>query len=96
VTAKIELYTSPMCSGCRAVKRALDAENVPYEEIDVTTLSLADRGPVLTDLRMSYPGSASSGVLEAPIARNPATGDAIPASVLCSGDPANLISEILD
>lgn len=74
------------------MKCALDAENIPYEEINITTLSLADRGPILTDLRMSYPGSASSGVLEAPIIRNPPTGDAIPASVLCDG--RDIVAEV--
>ncbi|MDI9398774.1 MAG: glutaredoxin domain-containing protein [Aliarcobacter sp.] len=93
----IELYTAPMCSGCQHVKTVLDAENIPYKEIDITTLSLRDQGDVLTDLRVSYPGAAPSGVLEAPIARNPTTGDAIPASVLCDGrDIVKAVSEILD
>lgn len=78
----IQLFTAHMCSGCQQVKCALDAENIPYEEINIATLSLADRGPILTDLRMNHPEIVA---LEAPIARNPMTGDAIPASVLCDG-----------
>lgn len=32
----ITLYTTPGCSACAAVKRYLDAKELPYEEKDVT------------------------------------------------------------
>ena len=33
--AKVEIYTSPLCGFCHAVKRLLDSKGVEYEEFDV-------------------------------------------------------------
>lgn len=33
---RITLYTTPTCVFCPAIKKILDAENVTYEEIDVS------------------------------------------------------------
>ena len=34
--AKIEIYTTPFCPYCIRAKRLLDAENLSYEETDVS------------------------------------------------------------
>lgn len=36
MTAKIEIYTTGFCPYCVRAKRLLDAENLAYEEIDVS------------------------------------------------------------
>lgn len=89
MTAKLELWTMPKCSGCEMVKRVLEAENIPFEEHHLDALSYRDQGDILSACRMFDPGMVA---LEAPIARNPATGDAIPASVLCDG--RDIVAEV--
>jgi len=81
----IELYTMPTCSGCEQVKRALLAENIPFREVQLDQIDYGASAEIVTDLRMSGHHGAIDELFAAPIVRNPATGDAIPASHLCDG-----------
>ena len=37
MAAKVEIYTSALCGFCTAAKHLLDAKNIDYTEIDVTS-----------------------------------------------------------
>jgi len=71
------------------VKRVLEAEHIPFVEHRLDEISYRDKGDLLAACRMADPGMAA---LEAPIVRNPTTGDAIPASVLCDG--RDIVAEV--
>jgi|GEM_PF-2948823 hypothetical protein len=88
----IELYTMPKCSGCEMVKRALEAEHIPFRELRLDELHYGASSEILADLRVSGYHDSIEALMSAPIARNPATGDAIPASVLCDG--RDIVAEV--
>ncbi len=88
----IELYVMPRCSGCEAVKKALDAENIRYQEIRLDEMAYGASSEILVDLRTSGYHDKIEELMVAPIVRNPTTGDAIPASVLCDG--RDIVAEV--
>ncbi len=57
---KIQILTTPNCSGCNQVKKMLDEENIKYESIDIT------KNPALLQkyLIMSAPGIVINNKLE--------------------------------
>jgi len=88
----IELYTMPKCSGCEAVKKALLAENIPFQEVRLDELHYGASSEILADLRVSGYYDPIEELMFAPIVRNIGTGDAIPASVLCDG--RDIVAEV--
>lgn len=48
---EVRVYTSPLCQPCRATKRKLTAEGVPFVEIDLTEPQHAD---TLADMKAAY------------------------------------------
>lgn len=91
----IELFTVPKCAGCEAVKKALAAELIEFREVRFDQLDYGAQAQLIADLRLSGHYGALEELCAAPIARNPKSGEAIPASVLCSGDPVEEVRMIL-
>ena len=45
--AQIKLYTTSLCSDCRAAKRSLNEENISYEEINIEDVDRAAADTVM-------------------------------------------------
>jgi glutaredoxin len=52
-TAKIEIYTTPTCPDCLALKRWLNARSVPFIEHDLRDAAVAEEAKSRTGLRIA-------------------------------------------
>ncbi len=52
-TPKIEIYTTPTCPDCSALKRWLNAKNLPFTEHDLRDPSTAEVARARTGLRIA-------------------------------------------
>jgi glutaredoxin len=52
-TAKIEIYTTPTCPDCLALKRWLNARNLPFIEHDLRDAAVAEEAKARTGLRIA-------------------------------------------
>lgn len=92
----LELYSAgDKCAGCKNIRRLLEENNIKFIEYNIAELSDKEIADLFVDIRLSgYPGVVA---LEAPILRNPSTGDTIPASCLhgANNEITSRIEEIL-
>jgi len=49
----VVIYTTPTCPDCRALKRWLDVSGIPYEERDLTDVTVMEEAKARTGVRVA-------------------------------------------